>query len=257
MVLMDPDADPIEFMGDSGEVGLLANRQPSLETEPDESLITFMALQDEDLDLAQRACEELYRRHARLLVGWCMKNRRETYGRDATELVNLTFERAFRAAHRYRAPTGLDERSRTHHVVAWLFQILGNAYLDSRRAESREPFRRDDTEDGDHLLVNACEPVAFPDAGRVPPVRRNLVLRYLDSLEGLDRAILVATAECWSPTASRTELPPHVRRALCVEFGITENTLRVRRHRALERLRLFILNEESRPSQPHEHPPKR
>lgn len=254
---MDPDADPEELAGGPGEIRLLANRQPDLEAEPEDGLVTYMALQDEDFDLAQRACEELYRRHARTMIGHCIKNRRETHGRDAQDLVDETFLRAFRYAGSYLSKTDLDANGRRRHVIAWLFRILYNAYLDSRKGEMLEPLVRDDTEHADGLLENAAEPEERPDAGRVTPVRRNLVLKFFDTLYGADKAILIATAECWSPTAAQTVLPAHVRRSLCEEFGLTENSLRVRRSRLIEKLRLFISQQETKTSPHHEHPPKR
>lgn len=254
---MDPDTDPEDLPGGQGDIRLLANRQPDLEAEPEDGLVTYMALQDVDLDLAQRACEELYRRHARTMVGYCINHRKETYGRDAQDLVDETFLRAFRHAGTYRSKAGLDANARCRHVLAWLFRILDNAYLDSRKGEMLEPMVRDDREETDGLLKMAAEPEERPDAGRVSPERRNLVLRFLDALDGVDKAILIATAESWSPTAAQTVLPRHIRRSLCEEFGLTENSLRVRRFRVLEKLRLFISEEETKTSTHHEHPPKR
>lgn len=254
---MDPDAEAMELTGESGAIQLLANRQPDLEAEPEDGLVTYMALQDVDFDLAQRACEELYRRHARLLVGWCMKNRAETYGKDAKDLVDEAFLRAFRSASSYGLPPDLDGEGRRRHVVAWLFTILRHAYFDARDAERREPFFRDDSEDADGLLEHAAEPDRPSGINRISSVRRNLVLRFIEMQAAVDKAILTATAECWSPTVAQTVLPRYIRTSLCDEFGLTENSLRVRRSRALEKLRLFILQEELKLSSNHEHPPKR
>jgi RNA polymerase sigma factor (sigma-70 family) len=243
---MDPDADSDELSGSPTEFGLLTNRQSDLGAEPEDGLVTCMALLEEDFDLAQRACEELYRRHAHFLVGWCVNNRAETYGRDALDLVNVTFERALRAAPRYRSRSDLDSDGRRRHVIAWLFKILENAYRDSRKAEQREPLLRDDSEGADGLLEESGELQERPDAGRVSFERRNLVRRFLDSLDAVTKAILIATAECWSPTVAQTVLPRDVRESLCEEFGLTDNSLRVRRSRALGKLRSFILEEESK-----------
>ncbi len=254
---MDADADPEDLSSGPGDIRLLANRQPDLEAEPEDGLVTYMALQDVDFDQAQRACEELYRRHAHRMVGWCLKNRAETYGQDATDLVDEAFLRAFRSAHSYRSRAGLDADGRRRHVMAWLFRILRNAYLDCRKGEQREQLVRDDSEDAGQLLNEAPDQEGIPDAGRVSPERRNLVLRFLDELDGVDKAILIATAESWSPTAAQTVLPRHICRSLCEEFGLTENSLRVRRFRVLEKLRLFISEEETKTSTHHEYPPKR
>gem|GEM_PF-1249525 len=247
----------MELTIESGTVELLVNRQPDLEAEPEDGLVTYMALQEEDFDLAQRACEELYRRHARLMVGWCLKNRAETYGKDAMDLVDEAFLRAFRSALSYCSRTGLDPNQRRSHVIAWLFRILRNAYLDSRKAEQREPLVRDDSEDADCFLENAAEPERSDDVIRISSQRRNLVLQFVEAQNERDKAILKATGECWVAAVGETVLPEAVRGKLCEEFGMTPNSLRVQRKRLIDKLRLFISEAETKTSSHHEHPPKR
>jgi RNA polymerase sigma factor (sigma-70 family) len=254
---MDSDADADELAGHSGEIRLLSNQQPELEAEPEDGLVTYMALRDEDFDLAQRACGELYRRHARLMAGWCLKNRAETYGRDAEDLVNEAFLHAFRSAHSFRSSAGLDADGRRRHVIAWLFRILRNVYLACRKAEQREPLVRDDSEDADCFLENVAEPDRPEDAGRISPQRRNLVHQFLEAQNDRDRAILKATGECWSAAAGETVLSADVRDKLCEEFGMNQNSLRVQRKRLIEKLRIFISQEETKTSPHHEHRPKR
>ncbi|HSB19608.1 MAG TPA: sigma-70 family RNA polymerase sigma factor [Anaeromyxobacteraceae bacterium] len=53
---------------------------------------------------------------------------------DAEDLVQETYARAFRAMERFSPGTDLR---------AWLFRILRNAFLDTRRRESRSPLDRD------------------------------------------------------------------------------------------------------------------
>lgn len=254
---MDPAAKAAR--AEPGELKLLTNRQPELEAEPDDGLVTFMALKDDDLDLAQRACEEVYRRHAHFLLAWCLKNRAETYGQDAKDLVQSALFRAFENAHQFQCPNGLDLDARRQRVRLWLFQILRNAFLDSRKSERREPFDRGDHEGLEEVPAIAPAPanedvkVTVSVSGR----RRSLILQFIETLEGVDKAILIATAECWSPTTSQTVLPRHIRQSLCAQFGLTENSLRVRRFRVLDKLRLFISEEETKTSPHHEHPPKR
>jgi RNA polymerase sigma factor (sigma-70 family) len=207
-----------------------------------------MALKDDDLELAQRSCEELYRRHAHLLLAWCLKNRAETYGQDAKDLVQLAMLRAFDRAHQFQCPNGLDLEARRQHVRLWLFKILRNAFLDSRKNDRREPFDRGDHEGLEE--VPGIAPASSDDDATpsVPGRRRSLVIQFIETLEGVDKAILIATAECWSPTVDQTVLSREVRRSLCEEFGLNENSLRVRRSRLLAKLRLFISEEETKTS---------
>lgn len=254
---MDPDADPEDLAVGQGDIRLMANRQPDLEAEPEDGLVTYMALQDVDFDQAQRACEELYSRHAHFMVGWCLKNRAETYGQDAKDLVDEAFLRAFKSAGSYRSRADLDADGRRRHVIAWLFKILRNAYLDCRKAEEREHLVREDSEGGDYFLENLPAPEQSQDCNRISPQRRNLVLQFVEAQNKRDQAILKATGECWSAAAGETVLSADVRDKLCEEFGMNPNSLRVQRKRLIEKLRLFITEEEIKLSPNHEHPPKR
>lgn len=238
---MEPSLD--DDLGPAFEPAVLTNRQPDLESEPDDGLITYMALKDDDLGLAQRACEELYRRHARTLIGWCLKNRAETFGKDAKDFVNATFLKAYDKAATFKFSTGATLEVRRFKVRRWLFQILYRLFLDGRRSEQCEPIlRSDDNEDG--LLLDAPNPETEPNTSDVSPARKNLVLKFLQSVEPIDKAILKATAQYWSSISGKTVVPRHVRQALCREFKLTENSLNVRRFRALNNLKQFILENE-------------
>src|SRR5262245_1886125 len=87
----------------------VVSSDPALELEPEDGLVTFMALKDEDTDMAQLACQELYRRHARFLLGWCLNNRAETFGKAAEDFVNMAFLKAYDKAGTFVCPADLDE----------------------------------------------------------------------------------------------------------------------------------------------------
>jgi RNA polymerase sigma-70 factor (ECF subfamily) len=71
---------------------------------------------------------------------------------DAEDLVQETYLRAFRFAHRFEPGT---------HLRAWLFQILRNTFLTFYRRESRELAILDkDVVDGPEELWDAEAPVA-------------------------------------------------------------------------------------------------
>jgi DNA-directed RNA polymerase specialized sigma24 family protein len=224
---------------------LVAPMDPVLELEPDDGLVTYMALKDEDPDLAMRACTELHRRHSRFLMGWCLNNRAETFGDAAEDFVNLAFIKAYEKAESFQCPSNLDPALKRRKVVAWLFRILKNSFFDARDKEGSEPvFRTDDDEDGLRLEAPGTNVIQLPS--QVSPERKNLVLKFIQSLELVDQAILKVTAECWSPSLRKTVIADDVREKICREFGLTENSLRVRRNRALERLRNFILENETK-----------
>ena len=222
---------------------VVAPPDPVLEIEPDDGLITYMALKDEDEELAKRACQELHRRHARLLWGWCLKNRAETFGDSAEAFVNAAFIKAYESAHTYTPQSGVSAEVRRRQVIRWLFRLLHNTFLDGRRAEMREPFlRSDDTNDG--LLFDWPQPAEIESLSDISARRKNLVLNFIEQQDATDQAILKVTAQYWSASAKKTVMPEHVRKAVCRELGLTENSLRVRRTRALDRLKDFILQNE-------------
>ncbi|HEY5297272.1 MAG TPA: hypothetical protein VIK59_05060 [Verrucomicrobiae bacterium] len=223
---------------------LLANCDPILELESDDGLVTYMALKDEDAALARRACEELHRRHARFMLGWCLNNRAETFGSSAEDFVNIAFRKAYDKADTFICPVDANVETKRRKVKSWLFLILYNTFLDSRSAEIREPISRSD-EDEDGLLFDLPNPNEELNTSNVSPERKTLVWKFIEKQELVDQAILKVTAEYWSPSVNKTVLPDHVRKALCGEFGLTENSLRVRRLRLLERMKNFILENET------------
>lgn len=238
---MEPSTD--DDLGSPRGPVLLVNRQPDLESESDDGLITYMALKDEDPVLAQRACEELYWRHSRTLLGWCLKNRAETFGKDAKDFVNATFLKAYDKADSFKFSAGPTPDAARLKVRRWLFQILYRLFLDARRTERGEPIvRDDDNEDG--LLFDAPNPETPVNISDISPARKNLVLKFIESADPIDKAILKATAQYWSSISKKTILPRDVRQALCRELKLTENSLNVRRFRALENLKQFILKNE-------------
>jgi RNA polymerase sigma-70 factor (ECF subfamily) len=96
---------------------------------------------------------------------------------DADDLVQETYLRAFRFAHRFEPGT---------HLRAWLFQILRNTFLTFYRRETHQPVLLDsDAEDG------AAEPAAG-DAGADPAVVTALDLeRALGELPEEFRSVLL------------------------------------------------------------------
>lgn len=131
------DNDPLKEP--EPEPGLVTRRHPELEGEADDGLVTYMAFKTTDEELARDACDELHRRHAHFLLSWCIKRRKETFGNSAEDFVNATFLKAYREADSFVCT---DQGQSKQQVLAWLFRILTNLYLDSLRAEKRRPVVR-------------------------------------------------------------------------------------------------------------------
>lgn len=210
---------------------------PKLELETDVGLVTYMAFADaaEDKNLAMMACDQLHSRHARFLLAWCIKNRHETFGESAEGFVNKTFYRAYTGAASFVCT---DEAKGKEQVLAWLFRIMKNLYLDSLRAEGRRPAVRCTDEEAKRL--EEIEELRQEEAEQVPTGVKAAMRAYLETLPRKDQEILISTAEFWDPKKGEAAMADDVRKGICDVYGLTESSLRVRRKRLKERAQVFI-----------------
>jgi hypothetical protein len=161
----------------------------------------------------------------------------ETFGESAEGFVNLAFWKAFKQADQFVLPDGTDGDG-TKEVTAWLFRILHNVYLDNLRSEDRRPVDRN--VDGQADWLNEVADMREEAVGEVPSGNKSAMLAFLETLPPKDREILTVTAEFWDPRTGEVVIDDDVRAGLCVEFGLTEASLRVRRKRLRERAKDFI-----------------
>ena len=223
------------------QVVLVSCSQPQLENESDDGLLTDMALKAIDEELALRACEELHRRHARLLLGWCIKNRCDTFGDSAEDFVNATFAMAYQEADGF---VSKGPKKRPTQVKAWLFQILRNLYIDSLRSEKRRPVMRN-PEGEDRWLENIAGRSEVAQK-HITTGRQAMVLEYLQTLSAKDRDILTVTSEFWDRDKGESAVDSDVRNGICREHGMTECSLRVRRKRLIDAGKDFIKERETK-----------
>jgi RNA polymerase sigma factor (sigma-70 family) len=233
----------VEELADSNSLGEFAPVQglatcchPELERELDDGLVTYMALRTEDEIMARTACDELHRRHARFLLAWCIKYRKETFGESAEDFVNITFLKAYREAERFVCT---DPSRAADQVLAWLFRILKNLYLDSLRGEKRRPVVH--CPDGDTEWLEEIEDQRQEAAAQVPKGRKAAILAFRETLSPKDREILTVTAEFWDPVKGEAVIDDDVRKGICKEYGLMDSSLRVRRLRLMARARAFVL----------------
>jgi DNA-directed RNA polymerase specialized sigma24 family protein len=220
------------------EPGLVTVFHPELASESDDGLVTYMAFKSTDEALARAACEELHRRHARFLLGWCISKRKETFGDSAESFVNHTFMKAYEHAANFICT---DQSQAKEQVLAWLFRILGNLYLDSLRGEKKRPVVHG-PKGGEEWLENIVEKdqEQRKSAQTVPTARKAAILAFLESLPPKDREILTVTAEFWNHMKGEPDIDPEIREGICRDYGLTESSLRVRRKRLKERAIVFI-----------------
>jgi DNA-directed RNA polymerase specialized sigma24 family protein len=225
---------------------ILTSERPHLAGEPDDGLLTYMALKEIDPQMAEDACVELHKRHSRLIAGWCSKRRFETFGEAVQDWVNQTFARAFNKAGSFSCEAKLPSETKTKLVQGWLFSILEHLFLERCRREAREKKLRDSDVNGEWLanVPNPSQIEAEDDGESVSTGRKALVVRFMEGLVEDDRKLLVITGQYYDVKLKRVEIPPDIRHAIHSELGVTEGSLRVRRNRLLNRLETFILENE-------------
>lgn len=221
--------------------GLVTRRHPELEGESDDSLVTYMAFKSTDEELARDACDELHRRHAHFLLSWCIKRRKETFGNSAEDFVNATFLKAYREADSFVCT---DQSQSKEQVLAWLFRILKNLYLDSLDAEKRRPVVR--SPDGTIEWLEDLEEKQQKASEQVPVGRKAKALKFFETLPPKDQEILMVTAEFWDPKRGEPVIDDDIRQGICKDYGLTESSLRVRRKRLKERGKTFIQEQENK-----------
>jgi RNA polymerase sigma factor (sigma-70 family) len=233
--MMEDQADYKLLEAPEPVTGLVTRCHPELDGEPDDGLVTYMAFKATDEEQALKACEELHHRHARFLLAWCIKHRQETFGDSAESFVNATFLKAYQEAESFVCT---DPSQRTDQVLAWLFRIMKNLYLDSLRAENRRPVVRG--LDAETERLEEIEERRQEEAEQVPTGRKAALLEFLETLLPKDREILTVTAQFWDPDKGESVIDDGVREGICREYGMTESSLRVRRKRLRDRAKAFI-----------------
>jgi RNA polymerase sigma-70 factor (ECF subfamily) len=119
---------------------------------------------------------------------------------DAEDLVQDTYARAFAGARRFTPGTNLR---------AWLFTILHNAFLNSRRRAGRNPVLAG-SEAAEHAVETAASAAPGPEAALLRQADADAVRRAVDELpEAFRDAVWLRDAEGFSyvEIAEMLEIP--------------------------------------------------
>jgi RNA polymerase sigma factor (sigma-70 family) len=187
---------------------------------------------------SRAAFEEFYRRHTGYVFArtkqWIEESELRSRLLDQEQLVLSTMERAYRKAASFRDQSGGDLKLATNQVRAWLFRIATNLAHSAMRSPAMQ------------MRIQEM-PIADPmeDLEEVDPVNVNpqLAARVdaaLDSLNEVDRDILLTCLSYGALGERAAPLPVDVRKELLEKYGLSEATLRQRKSRALKRLQDFL-----------------
>jgi RNA polymerase sigma factor (sigma-70 family) len=216
----------------------------------DSYLLLYMADAASNRVLAEAAFEVFVNRHWDMVMGFCLKQRYETFGDGAEHFVNETFLKAFKHAASFKPPPNGDEEAIHRKAQNWLFTILERIFLDARRKLHREIKARKPAEGDEKITPLSEQAETYADCDVIPREtkrqaisarRRTLMLQFMQELSDSDRAIFFQTQDYIDPNTGNTEPPPEELEALAAQFGIPTDHIRVYRQRILDRLQVFII----------------
>jgi DNA-directed RNA polymerase specialized sigma24 family protein len=171
---------------------------PDFPSEKDDSLVLYMALKDEDLEIAEGACAEFYKRHYSFLVAFGRGRRWETTNQPIETFVDQVFQKAWHKAARFRCPASLSIEKSRRKVRAWLLKILKNLFLNIYAEQDGNIISLDelllDSEDEGKPIPQELT-ISDQHEQKLPVVSspiRTLVLKFIDQTDERTRAILYA-----------------------------------------------------------------
>jgi RNA polymerase sigma factor (sigma-70 family) len=221
-----------------------------LALESDHSLVAWMALKDQDQNLAEQACAELYRRNAGFLLEWCSTKKWAIYGADAADFVNEAFLRAYDGAASFHGNANWSREQSQTKVRFWLMRILKNATIDryyrpqadergarARRAEGTLP---DELRTDDQIIGVAQQSSTSVAEVPISAEVTRAAEQILEGLTPIEERIVQTFIEYYNPITQEVEVTSEVRKDICREFKISESTLNVYRMRIRDRLRKKI-----------------
>lgn len=213
----------------------------NLATHCEAQLLGAMAMQAHAADKARAAWGELFVRHRNYLFVVASRAYGSFLGEDGVvDLVSDTFRRAFEWCGRQpdadlvRAQfTSPDADETRRRVLGWLGAIAQGLFRDRFREESAEAEKADQFHE-DWLRSQAEEPEGAPE-----PSRHHLDAA-LAALSQNEADALRASLPWYDPDTQSFNVPRGEASRLAELLGTNPETLRQRRHRALQHIREYL-----------------
>jgi DNA-directed RNA polymerase specialized sigma24 family protein len=190
------------------------------------ALIDFMCQKEKDPVQAEKACVELYRRSAPLLLAAARKWEYLGAKYDGEVLVSETLFRAYRKANTMTRTPEPERENEDRRVLFWLFTILKNLILDHIKIKWSQ------TEVIEEALADAKQYFRR----KVPEPWYHHAREFIQGLSETDADILLTSYNYYDFTRHVPDVPADIRTALCRKHKITEANLRTRRKRLIEKL---------------------
>lgn len=219
--------------------------------ETDFNLLTIIGCAEYDLQKAEEALAELYKRHWPRLKGAGLGQGWEALGIDVDEIVIRTFERIWTRAGRFNPGKSHPGTAVEDAVSLWIYKIFQNLFRTELRAICRKRAHSPQVLSSDDILIEVVEEPCEADGGRSEESigetpRVAWTREWLDTLSEGDRQIMLVSADYINRMTGKCEIPPKDLEPLAARLGLAPASIKVKRSRMLERLIELISEKESK-----------
>jgi RNA polymerase sigma factor (sigma-70 family) len=214
---------------------------PDLTGEPDEDLLAWMAMRDDEESAAhaQAAFAAFYERHEGFVYNKC-RWRFSGFIDEATtkDLVNDTFFRVYEKADTFRPSESSDPDLRRGRVRAWLVTVAASILYSSFRANKGARHVQLTDEEWAQLDEDTCGGIsAEPE-----PLEHRLVREAFEQLNDKQKLVVEATLDSFEvdPGRKQQRLSNEDSKALAEKLGTTQEDVRQTRRRAYKKMREYV-----------------
>jgi RNA polymerase sigma factor (sigma-70 family) len=209
--------------------------EPNWSSETDADLLFYMAMREDEPEMARAAWEEFYNRHVEYLFSVCMKFGRILGGEQGVaDLVQDTLRRAYERADTFTAD-GLKEPDELRlWTRAWLGTIATNLLRSALRSHRNINAEFLDQEHWQDIPERTTDP---PDAEKSEPEDVRQMREAFSSLPERQQTVVLLRMQWYDPTKKHQRLPNAVAADLAAKLGTTPENFRKIYERSMRQLK--------------------